>query len=505
MPKIFTAAQIRKIDAYTIKKEPIKSVDLMERAAKELCKWIRSNFAKDTQFLFLVGPGNNGGDGWALARLLFHHGYENIRFYLLGISDKLSPDSEKNRKRLIGETDIRLKEIKTEEDFPFISNDDWVVDALFGSGLTRPLDGLALELVEYVNDSEAIGVISVDTPSGLFGEDNTNNSPLGIIEADFTLSLQFPKLAFYFSDNEDYVGEWGVLPIGLHPDIIESERSPYFSLTQEELYDKILYRSRFSHKGTFGHALIIAGSYGMMGAAILATRAAVKSGAGLVTAHVPRYGYEIIQNAIPEAIVSIDESDLMFTGVNKLENYTAICLGPGINKKTNTCRAVIDLLEEVNIPLLIDADGLNIISEHKDWLDKIPEGTILTPHPREFDRLTKNHDSHYQRFITQQEFAKKYKVIVVLKGAHSSIATPEGEVWFNTTGNPGMAKGGSGDVLSGIITSLLAQHYSPVDAALIGVFIHGLAGDFALKSQGVHALTPTDIISKLGKAFKKIE
>lgn len=505
MPKIFTSEQIRKIDAYTIEKEPIASIELMERASRELCSWIRKNFRKDTQFLFLIGPGNNGGDGWALARLLFHHGFENIRFYVLKITEKLSSDSEINKKRLIEETDVKIKEIKTEEEFPFISGDDWIIDALFGSGLSRPLEGLAAELVEYVNDSEAIGVISIDIPSGLFSEDNSDNSPLNIIEADFTLSFQFPKLAFYFSDNEDYVGEWIILPIGLHPDIINQEPSPHKTLTKEELYERILYRSRFSHKGTFGHALLIAGSYGMMGAAVLACKAAVRSGAGLVTAHVPRLGYEIIQNAIPEVIVSIDESDLMFTGVNNLVNYTAICIGPGINKKTNTSRAVIDLLEEINIPLLIDADGLNILSEHKDWLDKLPEGTILTPHPREFDRLTKRHDSHYARFVTQKEFALKHNVIVVLKGAHTSIATPEGEVWFNTTGNPGMAKGGSGDVLSGIITSLLAQHYSPIDAALIGVYIHGLAGDIALKSQGFHALSPSDIISKLGKAFKKIE
>lgn len=505
MPKIFKAEQIRKMDAYTIENEPISSVNLMERASKALCSWIRKNFRKDTQFLFLIGPGNNGGDGCALARLLFHHGYENIRFYVLKITDKLSPDSEINRQRLIEETDIKIKEITTEENFPFISGDDWIIDALFGSGLTRPLDGLAGELVEYVNESEAIGVISIDIPSGLFGEDNSNNSPLNIIEADFTLTFQLPKLSFYFSDNEDYIGEWTTLPIGLHPDILESEPSPYRTLTKDELYERILYRSRFSHKGTFGHALIIAGSYGMMGASVLATRAAIRSGAGLVTAHVPRLGYEIMQNSVPEAVVSIDESDLMFTGVKDLDNYTAICVGPGINKKTNTSRALIDLLEEAKVPLLIDADGLNILAEHKNWLENLPEGTILTPHPREFDRLTKEHDSHYDRFISQQVFSKEYNVIIVLKGAHTSISTPGGEVWFNSSGNPGMAKGGSGDVLSGIIASLLAQHYSPIDAALIGVYIHGLAGDIALKSLGYHALTPSDIIRKLGKAFKKIE
>ena len=503
--KIFSSAQIKQIDAYTIENEPVASVDLMERAANELFVWISKRFKKKTQFLFLIGPGNNGGDGWALARILFHYGYENIRLYLLDISDKLSPDSEINRTRLMEETDIKIKKVQSEDGFPYISEDDVVIDALFGTGLSRPLEGASAKLVDYLNNSPKRRVISVDIPSGLWGEDNSTNTQGKIVQADITLCFEFPKLSFFFSENEQYVGKWHVLPIGLHKEIIHAEFSPYKYLKRSDIKELIKIRSKFSHKGTYGHGLIIAGSYGMMGAAVLASRAAIRSGAGLVSVHIPRLGYEIMQMSVPEALVSIDESDLIFTGLNYIDKYSAIAIGPGINTKTNTSRAVNKLLEKAKIPLVIDADGLNILSEQKEWLAKLPENTILTPHPKEFDRLTHNHDTHYARFVTQQEFSKKNKVVVVLKGAHTSISTPDGDVWFNTTGNPGMAKGGSGDVLTGIILALLSQGYGPVEAARIGVYIHGLAGDIALKTYGLHALTPSDIICKLGRAFKKIE
>jgi ADP-dependent NAD(P)H-hydrate dehydratase / NAD(P)H-hydrate epimerase len=505
MSKLFTSAQIKRLDAYTIENEPVSSVDLMERAATALFGWVTLKFRKDDQFLFFIGPGNNGGDGWALARLLFHAGFENIRLYVLGHATKISPDSEINKKRLEEETDIEIHEIRKENQFPFISANDWVIDSLFGSGLSRPLDGMALSLVKYVNNSPKAGVISIDIPSGLFGEDNSENNSGSIVQADYTLSFQFPKLSFFFAENEKQVGQWEILPIGLHPEGVANEPSDYEYSQLADITKLIKPRARFSHKGTFGHALIIAGSYGMMGAAVLATKSAIRSGAGLVTCHVPHLGYQIIQSSVPEALVSIDESDLMFTGINQLEKYSAVAIGPGINTKLNTRRGLNWLIDNCNVPLVIDADALNILSENKDWLARLPENTIITPHPKEFDRLTETHSTHFSRFKHAVEFSKQYKIIVVLKGANTSICSPDGMVWFNSTGNPGMAKGGSGDILTGIIVSLLAQGYLPQEAAKIAVFIHGLAGDMALKNKGYHALTPSDIIEKLGKAFKKIE
>lgn len=502
--KIFTSKQIREIDAYTIKYEPVASTDLMERAAKALSVWLKKRFNKSTSFLFVVGPGNNGGDGWALARILFHAGYENIRLYLLKISDKLSPDSEINRQRLIDETDIKIHTISSESQFPYISDNEWVIDALFGSGLSRSLEGLSLSLVNYINTSDKKGTIAIDIPSGLFSEDNSMNTG-SILHANHTLSFQFPKLAFFMAENEKYVGSWYVLPIGLHPDKINYEQTLFHYLSKNELGERLPKRSKFSHKGSFGHALIISGSYGMMGAAVLSVRAAAYSGVGLVTAHIPRLGYEIMQCSVPEALISLDESDIIFTEVNHIEKYNAIAIGPGLNVKSNTSKALYSLLPKIKVPLVLDADAINILSDNREWMMSIPENTILTPHPKEFDRLTFKHNSSYQRLITQIAFSKKYKVIVALKGAYTSITTPDGETFFNTTGNPGMATGGSGDVLTGLIVSLLAQGYDSVSATCVGVFVHGLAGDLVVKKSGYQGVTPTRIIDKLGKAFKRLK
>ncbi|MBN2485942.1 MAG: NAD(P)H-hydrate dehydratase [Bacteroidales bacterium] len=505
MAKLFTSLQIKQIDSYTIENEPITSVGLMERAASALFTWCKKKFNKNSQLLFFIGPGNNGGDGLALARILFHNGYENIRLYALSAPKGISPDAEINIQRLLDETDLTINNIENEKCFPYISPDEWIVDALFGTGLSRPLAGLPFSLVKYINSSKKAGVVSIDMPSGLFAEDNSSNHDEAIVRADYTLSFQFPKLSFFFAENEKYTGKWHILPIGLSPEKIDSEPSQYEYSFIGDLRPLVKPRLKFTHKGTYGHALIIAGSYGMMGAAVLAAKAAIRSGAGLVTCHVPHSGHTILQSSVPEAIVSIDESDLMFTGVSNLEKYKAVAIGPGINTKTNTRKALLWVIENTRVPLVIDADGLNILSENPNWLSKLPENTIFTPHPKEFDRLTQSHTTHYQRHKSAMEFARKHKLTLVLKGANTCIYTPDGTCWFNTTGNPGMAKGGSGDILTGIIVSLLAMGHSTIDAAKIAVFTHGMAGDLAATKKGQTAMAPSDIIKKLGKAFKKIE
>ncbi len=503
--KIFSSEQIREIDRYTIANEPIASVDLMERAALALSYWIRVKYDSDTRFVFVAGPGNNGGDAWALARILFNHGFENIKFFLFNPVNKISPDSEVNRKRFSDETTLAYKTITSEEDFPLLTEESILVDGLFGSGLSRSLEGLAQKLVKYINSSAVAAVIAIDIPSGLFGEDNRSNASDGIVHADISLSFQFPKLAFFLSDNVNYIGNWEVLPIGLHPKIIEETKTNFNFLEIKELKKLFRPRKKFSHKGTYGHALIIAGSYGMMGACVLATKAAVRSGAGLVTVHMPHGRCGIIQTTVPEALTSIDESDIMFTGVNNLQKYSAVGIGPGLNTKSNTVKGVKELIDEIKVPLVLDADAINIIAKNKDWLGVLPQNTILTPHPGEFDRLTMEHKTHLDRIDTQLELSVKYKIIVILKGAHTSISYPDGSVWFNTTGNPGMAKGGSGDILTGIICSLLAQGYSPEDASKLGVFVHGLAGDLASEKMGYQALIPSDVVEYLGRAFVKLE
>jgi NAD(P)H-hydrate epimerase len=344
-------------------------------------------------------------------------------------------------------------------------------------------------------------VVSIDIPSGLMGEDNTGNIPENIIQADFTLTFQFPKISFFFAENEKYIGSWEVLPIRLHPDGIAQTQTGFFLIEKEEIQQIVPVRSRFGHKGTYGHALLIAGSFGKMGAAVLASKACLRSGVGLLTTHVPHLGYPIIQTAVPEAMASVDQHDSIFTEFPDLTQFSAVGVGPGIGLKSNTKKAFCELLEKSQVPMVIDADALNILSANKIWLEKIPANSILTPHPGEFKRLVGESGNSYIRIQKQIEFSKKYKVIVVLKGAFTSVSTPDGRLFFNSSGNPGMATAGSGDVLTGIVLGLLAQGISPENAALAGVYLHGLAGDLAILENSEYSLVSGDIVKFLGKAF----
>ncbi len=503
--KFFSTENIRKADAYTIANEPVASIDLMERAASQLSEWITGKYSEKQSFLIFAGPGNNGGDGWALARLLWLKGFKNISLFLLDINRSLSPDSEINSKRLKDETAVPVITIKGEKDFPEIKPADTIIDSLFGSGLSRPLDGLSSQLIRYLNTAKKADVIAIDMPSGLFGEDNAGNSEKDILCAGTTLTFQFPKLSFFFPENAKFTGEWHVLPIGLHPEFIEKEATPYHYLTEGDAVKLLKIREKFSHKGTFGHALLIAGSYGMMGAAVLSARATLRAGVGLLTVHTPRLGVEIVQTSIPEALLSIDESDLFFSEHPSLEKYSAVGIGPGISQKSNTKKAVAGLLQSVKMPVIIDADGLNSLSSIENWQDLLPDQCILTPHPKEFERLFGAFTDSYSRMQFQKKFSQSNKCVIVLKGAHTCITTPDGKAWFNTSGNPGMATGGSGDVLTGMILGLLAQGYSGTASAMLGVYLHGLAGDLSARCYGQYGLIASDIIDNIGYAFCVIE
>jgi NAD(P)H-hydrate epimerase len=502
--KVFRTAQIKSIDAYTIQNEPIPSVDLMERAAKAVTHWLVQRFSSDRSVRLFAGPGNNGGDAWAVARLLSEQGFENIQIYLLNLSDRISQDSEINRERLIRQKRVQISEINNENSIPVIINTDLVIDGLFGSGLTRPLEGLAARLVRHINQSGA-DIVSIDIPSGLFGEDNAGNIRENIIKATYTVTFQFPKLGFFYAENEEYVGEWQILPIGLHPEIIEKTPSQFHYITLKEVQKIIKKRRKYSHKGTYGNALLIAGSYGMMGAAVIAAKACLRAGVGLVTSHVPRSGVNIIQTAVPESLISVDESDTMFTGFPDLSKFQAVAVGPAIDCKAGSQKALKNLLGTSDKPMVIDADALNILGRNREWLKLIPKNSILTPHPKEFERIAGESRNGYERNMRQIELAKELGVYIVLKGANSSVATPEGNCCFNSTGNPGMATAGSGDALTGILLSLLAQGYTPEQTVIAGVFLHGLAADLASLDLGEYSLISSDIVCYLGKAYLKIQ
>jgi NAD(P)H-hydrate epimerase len=500
--KIFRCDQIKDIDEYTIKHEPVSSIDLMERASGEIYKWINDRFSRSNKFTIFIGPGNNGGDGLVLARLLSVNRF-SVKVIYVKFTEKTSGDWEVNRLRLKTETQVELNIIESLDHLPRIDSEDIIIDAIFGSGLARPVEGLPAEVIKEINRSGA-KVISIDIPSGLFGEDNSANNAESIVKADFTLSFQFPKLSFMFADNAQYVGNWEVLNIRLNRGVINSTVSPYVFIENNDIAPMLKTRSQFDHKGNFGHGLLISGSSGKMGAAVMGAEAALRTGIGLITCHIPSCGSIIVQSSLPEAMVRIDKSETYISEIENTDTFNAVGVGPGLGTEPQSQIALFSLLSECKKPMVIDADALNILSLNKEWLSLLPEGTILTPHPKEFERLAGKTDSGFDRMKRQIEFSKENNCIVVLKGAHTSVTTPEGKVMFNSTGNPGMAKGGSGDVLTGIILSLLAQGYTPENAAVTGVYLHGLAGDIAADELCFESIIASDIINCIGKAFNTI-
>jgi ADP-dependent NAD(P)H-hydrate dehydratase / NAD(P)H-hydrate epimerase len=502
MIKIFPAEKIREADAFTIANEPIASADLMERAASLCYKWIVKKKPLGKRIKLFCGTGNNGGDGLVIARLLTKAGYD-CEVFLVKFSEKFSADFLINLQRLRESGPSLIKDIISGDELPVIEPDELIVDAMFGTGLSKPVITFPENLISHINKSGAV-VIAIDIPSGMFADQLPDSRNGAIIQADYTLTFQFPKLSFFFPESEQYTGDWEVLPIGLHPDFIQSADTSHFLIEAWDIAALLKPRKKFSHKGNFGHALLVAGSYGKMGAAVLAAKACMRTGAGLLTAHIPAIGYNILQTAFPEAMVSIDEEKEYFSGLKDLLPYNAIAIGPGIGTAEPTKNGLKLLIQNSRTPLTLDADALNILGENKTWLSFLPPGSILTPHPKEFERIASKTADSLERLELQKQFAVKYNVFVILKGAFTSITTPDGKCYFNPTGNPGMASGGSGDVLTGILLGLLAQGYSPLTTCLAGSFLHGLAGDLAAKRRGYEALIASDIIDNLGKAFLKL-
>lgn len=499
--KILSAEQIRQVDRFTIEHDKISSHDLMERAAGACCDWIECYIQKDKPIWIFCGPGNNGGDGLAIARILFKSAY-TVKVYLTGVFKNRSDDFLKNL-ALLNEIDSTLiNELVSENDFPFIPENVLLVDALFGTGLSKPIEGLTSKLISYLNESPA-EIIAIDLPSGLFA-DKLPEPDQVIIKASHTLSFQLPKFSFLFPSAEQFVGEWHILKIGLNQHFIDGLSSDMNFLTIKDIQSLIVPRTRFSHKGTYGHALLISGSKGKMGAAVMASRACLRSGSGLLTVHVPACGSEILQTTVPEAMVRADRNEESISEVGEISNYSAIGIGPGTGTGEDFIKVLESLLKNATCPLILDADALNSLAQKTELLDLLPSNSILTPHVKEFERLSGISKSDTERHEKQIAFSKKYNVIVILKGANSCITYPDGKIYFNSTGNSGMAKGGSGDVLTGILLGLVSQGYSSLDSSCIGVFLHGLAGDIAKEKHTEYAMTAMDLVESMGEAFRKM-
>ena len=502
--KIFTSAQIKELDRFTIENEPIPSIDLMERAAKALTRAITETWNNAVPIVVFAGPGNNGGDALAVARMLADQGYQ-VSVYLFNITGHLAEECAANKRRLTEGKRVKdFIEVSQEFDPPRLEKGMLVVDGLFGSGLNKPLAGGFASLVKYINTSAA-DVVAIDVPSGLMTEDNTYNVRANIIRATVTLTLQQPKLSFYFPENQIFIGQLRVLDIRLSQEGIEKTEASFSVVEEAEVRSMLLDRDPYAHKGQMGHALLIAGSYGMAGAAILASRACLRAGVGKVTVHTPKMNREIVQIAVPEAVLQFDPEETIFSEAVDTEDFQALGIGPGLGQSETTAIPVITQLRRATCPVVADADVLNILASHRAWLQQLPKGIILTPHAKEFDRMEGHSADTYERLTKARHLAERLQGYVILKGHYTAICSPDGHVMFNPTGNAGMATAGSGDVLTGIITALLARGYQPKEACIVGVYLHGLAGDLAVRDLGEESLIAEDIIRYLARAFKRLK
>ena len=501
--KIFTAAQIHELDKYTIENEPIESIDLMERAAKALTRAIMDEYNSLMPVIVFAGPGNNGGDALAVARMLAENNY-TVTVYLFNVNGKLSNDCAVNKVRLMDNRRVKnFIEVRQEFEPPVLEEGMLIIDGIFGSGLNKPLAGGFASLVKYINSSAAT-VVSIDVPSGLMTEDNTYNVRANIIHADLTLTLQHVKLAFLFKENQPYVGRLKVLDIRLSKEGIQKLDANYTMLEENDVRQMIQPRSAFAHKGDMGHALLIAGSYGMGGAAVLAAKACLRSGCGKLTVHSPKKNNMVLQISVPEAIIQLDREETTFSEPIDTEEYHVVGIGPGIGTSEQSAIAMISQIRRSQCPIVADADALNMLGTHRSWMQQLPKGMILTPHPKELDRMEGNSADSYERLVKASNLAERIQGYVILKGHYSALCMPDGHVIFNSTGNAGMATAGSGDVLTGIITGLLARGYKQAEACLLGMYLHGLAGDIAAKELGEESLIASDLIQYLPKAFKRL-
>lgn len=499
--KILSAKQLSQADKHTIEKQNITSEELMERAAVLVFNEIdRRLQGAPIPIKIFCGIGNNGGDGLVVARHLIQHGY-HVQTYIVNYSEKRSGDFLSNYKKLKEITSEWPELIKNSDSFPEIATGDFVIDAIFGIGLSRPVEGFTADLVKYINSSQAF-TLAVDMPSGLYS-DKAVEKDAAVIEADYTLSFQAPKIAFFMPDTMDFVGELQVLDIGLDREFLANVESNIYMVGKDQAMSLYIPRKKNSHKGDYGRVLIAGGSYGKMGSVLLSAKAALRTGTGLCSLYIPKCGYDIIQTALPEAMVITDLESNLLSDFPTDFDADVVCFGMGAGTEEKTVAAFRKLLENSDSPIVVDADGLNIISKNKELLDLLPEGSVLTPHPGELKRLIGEWKNDFDKLEKTKELSRKHKILILIKGSHSFIINSD-EVFINTTGSPGMATAGSGDVLSGIIASFIGQKYNEVAAVVLAVYLHGLSGEIAGLKLGLESVMAGDIADHVGIAIKSL-
>ena len=494
--KLFSAQQIRNCDQFTIENEPISSINLVERATETCAKWIENHFNKSKEFQVFCGNGNNGADGFALARILYTKGFD-VNVFIDEKNSNYSLEAEINLKKIQGISGITVYDFN-EIDQVVFQESSVLVDAIFGTGLNRKIENSVKKIIQKLNQFQ-FPKISIDIPSGLFADRLLDDDQV-VFQADETLSFQFWKKSFLHPETGKFCGNIHILDIGLSQKFIENEHSDYFVIDESIIRGIYRPRNEFSHKGSFGKTLIVAGSYGKIGAAVLATKAALKSGSGITFTCAPECGSIVLQSACPEAMFKVSGKNIVTDFPTEDEGVLGI--GPGLGTHSETQKSFFEFLKNYKNPLVLDADALNLIAQNTEVLSLIPKKSIITPHPKEFERLFGRTQNSFERLELARKKAEELGIYIVLKDHHTQVITPDQKVFYNITGNSGMAKGGSGDVLLGIITSFLAQQYSSEESAVFGVWLHGKAGNFAAEKHSKEAMLPSDLIDELGNVFK---
>lgn len=496
---ILSNQQISKADAATILANGITAVDLMEFAATQCFNWLHTRLQnQNVKIYVLCGIGNNGGDGLVMARHLQQHGYD-VNCYIVNFSEKRSPEFLKNYNQL-KELGMWPNIINNEHEFPEISSEAIVIDAIFGNGLSRKPSGFTKKLIQYVNSANVF-TLAIDFPSGLFG-DKTVTDKKAVLKASHVLTFQTPKLAFLLPENKEFLNTWEVIDIGLDTNFITSLNPKNSFTTKDDILKLYKPRDKWAHKGTYGHSLLIGGSFGKIGAITLASKAALRIGSGLVSAYIPKCGYNILQTSIPEVMVEVDE-DTHLTYFNFKTKPTVIGIGPGMGTSDKTALGFQNFLKENKLPLVVDADAINLLSQNIDLIALLPKHSVLTPHPKELERLIGSWKNDYEKLKKAMQFCKKHQLILVIKGAHTVIVDSN-NLAFNSTGNPALATAGSGDVLTGIITGLMAQGYAPKNAAIMGVYLHGSTADLAIQKTSFETFTASNILTYLSDALLEL-
>lgn len=495
--KILSAEAIQVVDAKTIDRNKIFSHQLMEMAARAFFHHFASKYSRHSSNVALFcGTGNNGGDGIAVARMLHLIGY-SVKLIIVEISNNYSVDCSLNIDRA-QKAGVDISRVASIDQLPSLDNITVIVDAIFGTGLSRSLSGVAKDVVENINSLQKT-VVSIDIPSGLFMDKVTTIA----INATETVTFQIPKLALFLPLNHQFVGLLSIVDIDLDAKAIAEADTDMYYLTDTMMANSLQPLAKYAHKGTQGHALIVGGSLGKIGAITLASKAALKSGCGLVTTFVPQCGVDVIQSSFPEAMVVQDDNQSHLSSISYNIKPTAIAIGMGMGQHDETKQALHGFLQNTSTRMVIDADALNILSDNSDWLDHLQLNTILTPHPRELLRLIGTWDDDFHKIALTREFARKYSLIVVIKGAHSLIIDSN-NLYVNSSGTPALATAGSGDVLSGIIAGLLAQGYKPIIATQLGVYIHGMTANITSDKINPRSFTATDIIDNIGKVYDRM-